>query len=137
MLSYMVHACCQVSEISPTGDILHPVLVAMQDSPDSSPGKFVQPIQLVWLAMNVLMTLIKSDAMLGLLQHEWPGLVGILLQECDSAGQHVWMVMGCLRTLLQCLGLQVMSLYTWACTQPVKLPVELHIRRDNRRQPRF
>lgn len=83
----------------------------MQDSPVSSPGKFVQPTQLVWLAMNVLMTLIKPDAMLGLLEHEWPGLVGILLQECERAGQHVWMVMGSLRTLLQCLGSQVTSLF--------------------------
>lgn len=72
------------------------------------PGKFVQPTQLVWLAMNVLMTLIKTEAMAALLQHEWPGLVTVLLQECNHAGQHVWMVMGCLRTLLQCLGSQVM-----------------------------
>lgn len=84
----------------------------MQDSPVSSPGKFQQPTQLVWLAMNVLMTLIKPEAMLGLLQHEWPGLVGTLLRECERAGQHVWMVMGCLRTLLQCLGSQVTSLST-------------------------
>ena len=59
--------------------------------------------------MNVLMTLIKSDAMAALLQHEWPGLVAVLLQECDRAGQHLWMVMGCLRTLLQCLSSQVIT----------------------------
>lgn len=80
-----------------------------QDSPDGNQGKFVQPAQLVWLAMNVLMTLMRPDAMADLLQHEWPGLVSVLLQGCSTAGQHVWMVMGCLRTLLQCLGSQVGS----------------------------
>ena len=82
----------------------------MQDSPVSIPGKFVQPAQLVWLALNVLMTLVRPDAMVALLQHEWPGLVAVLLHECDTAGQHVWMVMGCLRTMLQCLGSQVSNL---------------------------
>lgn len=87
--------------------ILQPLLAGVQDSSVSVTGKFVQPTQLVWLAMNVLMTLIKSNAMAAMLQHEWPGLVAALLQECAGAGQHVWMVMGCLRTLLQCLGSQV------------------------------
>ena len=85
------------------------LLGAVQESSVSIPGKFVQPTQLVWLALNVLMTLLKSDAMAALLQHEWPGLVPVLLRECDRAGQHVWMVMGCLRTLLQCLTSRVSS----------------------------
>ena len=87
--------------------ILQLLLAVVQNNPVSIPAKFVQPPQLVWLAMNVLMALLKSNAMAALLQREWPGLIAVLLQECDRAGQHVWMVMGCLRTLLQCLGSQV------------------------------
>ena len=79
----------------------------MQDNPSNSQGRFVQPPQLVWLAMNVLMTLMKPNAMLAMLQHEWPGFVDVLLQECSKPGQHVWMVMGCLRTVLQSLSSQV------------------------------
>lgn len=90
-----------------------------QDSPDSNHGKFVQPAQLVWLAMNVLMTLMRPDAMAALLRHEWPGLVSVLLQGCGAAGQHVWMVMGCVRTLLQCLGSQVGSQQCLIVLSPV------------------
>ena len=81
-------------------------------SVQNNPSRFEQPPHLVWLAMNVLLTLIKPDAMTALLEHEWPGFVGILLQECSNPGQHVWMVMGCLRTLLQCLGSQVSVIAT-------------------------
>lgn len=104
------HACLYIK--------VHAVMdgYGMQDSPVNSQGKFVQPPQLVWLAMNVLMTLIRPDAMTALLQHEWPGLVSVLLQECGAAGGHGWMVMGCLRTLLQCLGAQV-GYYNYSYTE--------------------
>ena len=82
----------------------------MQDSPTDSQGRFVQPPQLVWLAMNVLMTLIKPDAMVSMLQHEWPGFVDAVVQQCSTPGQHVWMVMGCLRMVLQSLSSQVVFL---------------------------
>jgi len=67
----------------------------------------VQPPQLVWLAMNVLLTLIKPKAMVALLEQVWPGLVDSLLQESDRPSQHMWMMMGCLRTVIQVLGVQV------------------------------
>ncbi|KAL0017843.1 hypothetical protein WJX77_008034 [Trebouxia sp. C0004] len=69
-------------------------------------GKFEQPPQLVWLAMSVLLTLIKPKAMVALLEQVWPGLVDALLQS-DRPSQHMWMIMGCLRTITQVLGVQV------------------------------
>ncbi|KAL0045065.1 hypothetical protein WJX82_006977 [Trebouxia sp. C0006] len=74
---------------------------------EHSKGKFEQPPQLVWLAMNVLLTLIKSKAMVALLEQVWPGLVDALLQESEWPSQHMWMIMGCLRTIIQVLGVQV------------------------------
>ena len=68
---------------------------------------FHQPPHLVWLAMNVLLTLIKPDAMTILLQHAWPGLVNTLLQQAGKPSPHLWMVMGCLRTIVQVLEAQV------------------------------
>lgn len=79
----------------------------MQDQSKSNNGKFVQPPQLIWLAMNVLLTLIKPNAMAALLEGAWPSLVNALLQESGRPSQHMWMVMGCLRTVLQVLGAQV------------------------------
>lgn len=83
--------------------------VCLQGQSDHSKGKFVQPPQLVWLAMNVLLTLIKPKAMVALLEQVWPGLVDALLQESERSSQHMWMIMGCLRTIIQVLGPQVFS----------------------------
>ena len=82
--------------------------VCLQGQSDHSKGKFEQPPQLVWLAMNVLLTLIKPKAMVALLEQVWPGLVDALLQESERPSQHMWMVMGCLRTIVQVLGVQVL-----------------------------
>lgn len=60
--------------------------------------------------MNVLLTLMKPDAMGALLQQTWPGLVDALCQELGRPSQHMWMVMGCVRTVLQVLGAQVQTL---------------------------
>ena len=81
--------------------------VCLQGQSEHSKGKLEQPPQLVWLAMNVLLTLIKPKAMVALLEHVWPGLVDALLQECGRPSQHMWMIMGCLRTVIQVLGVQV------------------------------
>ena len=83
------------------------VLVALQDQEDTSSGRFVQSPQLVWLAMNVLLALMKPVAMTALLQQAWPRLVDALLQESGRPSQHMWMVVGCLRTVYQVLGAQV------------------------------
>ncbi len=45
--------------------------------------------------------------MVALLEQVWPGLVDALLQECGRPSQHMWMIMGCLRTIIQVLGVQV------------------------------
>jgi len=81
--------------------------LCLQGQSEHSKGKFVQPPQLVWLAMNVLLTLIKPKAMVALLEQVWPGLVDALLQESERPSQHMWMIMGCLRTIIQVLGFQV------------------------------
>lgn len=81
--------------------------VCLQGQSEHCKGRFVQPPQLVWLAMNVLLTLIKPKAMVALLEQVWPGLVDALLQECGRPSQHMWMIMGCLRTFIQVLGVQV------------------------------
>lgn len=60
--------------------------------------------------MNVLLTLVKPGAMSVLLCEAWPHLVDALLLACGQIGQHGWMVVGCLRTLLQTDSSQV-----WSC----------------------
>ena len=81
--------------------------VCLQGQSEHGKAKFVQPPQLVWLAMNVLLTLIKPKAMAVLVEQVWPGLVDALLQESEWPSQHMWMIMGCLRTIVQVLGVQV------------------------------
>ena len=81
--------------------------VCLQGQSEHGKAKFVQPPQLVWLAMNVLLTLIKPKAMAVLVEQVWPGLVDALLQESERPSQHMWMIMGCLRTIVQVLGVQV------------------------------
>ncbi len=96
--------------------------ICLQGQREHSKGKFEQPPQLVWLAMNVLLTLIKSKAMVALLEQVWPGLVDALLQESEWPSQHMWMIMGCLRTVIQVLGVQVYlkkSLYMMYTTEAV------------------
>ncbi len=94
----------------------------LQGQSDHNKGRFVQPPQLVWLAMNVLLTLIKPKAMVALLEQVWPGLVDALLYKCGRPSQHMWMIMGCLRTIIQILGVQVYlkkSLYRMYTTEAV------------------
>ena len=100
----IVHKLCMIQDAS---QCRNSQSVCLQGQSEDNRGRFVQPPQLVWLAMNVLLTLIKPKAMAALLEQVWLGLVDALLQECGRPSQHMWMVKGCLRTIIQVLGVQV------------------------------
>ena len=103
------------------------LLLALQGAAHSGTDRFLQPPQLVWLAMNVLLTLLSPPAMSALLCEAWPQLVDTLLAGCARPGQHSWMVLGCLRSLLHVAHKQVWTCFhmhgVTACCVPVLLCV--------------